>query len=606
MRARERQPCPLIGIVPTVMDGSDPREWLGHVIVCGLQGLGVRVVELLQSAGIQVVVVGNAAEDHHIRLVQALAVPRIDGSPRNPRSLWAAGLAGALAVVCAEDDDLRCLEAALLVQELEPTTRVIVRQSNAAVGRAVTSAISKGLVVNPAELAAPTFVESVLDQRVHRMQIGDAAFVVREVEVSADGRLQDLLGELAPILVMHSDGRQVVCPSREYAVRSGDRVALVGAADELMHLSGVPAQPLGQPATPHRRTQHVLQGVAQNLSYGASRAMRWTVGVWTVCVLAFAALLTMGYVSSGGRVMDTLDAVYFAVETMATIGYGDFPLDAQPAYLRVAAIVVMIATVVLLAAFYALVTEYLVSRRLAATFGLDRVTGMVDHVIVVGLGSLGIAVVERLVELKQQVVVVERDQGNRHIGRARALGVPVLAQDATQPETLTSANLPAALGVAVLTSDEYANIETGLAVRDGLRDRAPDVPVVMRVFDRRLGGMLEERLHFHHVRSVSAVAAPWFVAAALGLDVIATFAVDQEAFIAGRLTVHAEGGLAGVSMLDLPMRARVVALFREGGGLEHLPRSQTTLQAGDDAYVVGPPEDLLSLLMHNRAVTGVE
>ncbi|MCB0901256.1 MAG: potassium transporter TrkA, partial [Actinobacteria bacterium] len=134
-----------------------------------------------------------------------------------------------------------------------------------------------------------------------------------------------------------------------------------------------------------------------------------------------------------------------------------------------------------------------------------------------------------------------------------------------------------------------------------LGPRAPEVPVVMRVFDRRLGGMLEERLHFHHVRSVSAVSAPWFVAAALGLEVIATFAVDQEAFIAGRLTVRAEGGLAGASMLDLPMRARVIALFR-AGGLEHLPRSQTTLQAGDDAYVVGPPEDLLLLLMHNRAV----
>ena len=123
----------------------------------------------------------------------------------------------------------------------------------------------------------------------------------------------------------------------------------------------------------------------------------------------------------------------------------------------------------------------------------------------------------------------------------------------------------------------------------------------MRVFDRRLAAMLEQRLKFHHVRSVSAVSAPWFVAAALGLEVIATFAVDQETFIAGRLTVRAEGGLAGVSMLDLPMRARVIALTRQGG-LEHLPRSQTTLQAGDDAYVVGPPEDLLSLLMHNRSV----
>ena len=83
------------------MEAIDTRDWLGHVIVCGLQGLGVRIVELLQSAGIRVVVVGNAGEDHHLRLVQALDVPRIDGSPRNPESLWAAGLAGALAVVCA-------------------------------------------------------------------------------------------------------------------------------------------------------------------------------------------------------------------------------------------------------------------------------------------------------------------------------------------------------------------------------------------------------------------------------------------------------------------------------------------------------------------------
>ena len=53
-----------------------------------------------------------------------------------------------------------------------------------------------------------------------------------------------------------------------------------------------------------------------------------------------------------------------------------------------------------------------VSRRLAATFGLLRVTGMTNHVVVVGLGSLGVAVVERLVAMGQQVVVVERDPNN--------------------------------------------------------------------------------------------------------------------------------------------------------------------------------------------------
>lgn len=586
------------------MDSSDPRTWIGHVIVCGLQGLGVRVVELLRSAGIRVVIVGPPAEDAHLRLVQTLDVPRVDGSPRNPDNLWAAGLAGALSVVCVEDDDLRCLEAALLVQELAPDTRVIVRQSNPAVGRAVGSVISRGLVVNPADLAASTFVESILDERLHRMRIADDDFVVREVEVMAAGPLQTLFGELAPIVVMHEDGTSTVCPTRQSSVQQGEQVALVGLESELMDLGQVPAQPLGRLADPKRPKRRSWQNLARNLSYGANHALKWTVGGLVSLGILFAVILAFGYVDTVSDQMDVLDAVYFSVETLATVGYGDFAFDAQPSYLRVVTIVVMILTVMLMAVLYALVTEFLVSRRIGATFGLLRVTGMSNHVIVVGLGSLGIAVVERLVEMGQQVVVVERDPNNRHIGRARALSVPVIAQDATQAQTMLSANLPAAKAVAVLTSDEYANIESGLGVRDSLGERSAEVPVVMRVFDRRLAAMLEKRLHFRHVRSVSAVSAPWFVAAALGLEVIATFAVDQEAFIAGRLTVRADGGLAGSSMLDVPMRARVIALTRQGG-LEHLPRSQTTLQAGDDAYVVGPPEDLLSLLMHNRSVNPV-
>jgi Trk K+ transport system NAD-binding subunit len=585
------------------METAGFRDMHGHVIVCGMQGLGVRVVELLKSAGIESVVLGSNVEDHHLRRLQAFKTTVIFGSPRNPESLMDAGLPGALAVVCVEDDDLRCLESALLVQELDPDKRVIVRQSNPSVGRAVTSAISRGLVVNPADLAAPTFVESVLDERLHRMHIAGDEYVVREIEVTASGRLQDLFGELAPILVIHADGAQAVCPSRDYPVQAGDMVALVGTQDELMNLSEVPARGLGTPAHPPTHTRHPLEALARGLAYGANSGLKWTVVALAVLGVLFAGVLSYGYVDTAGDNMDVLDALYFSMETLATIGYGDFAIDGQPAYLRIVTMIVMVLTTILLAILYALVTDYLVSRRIAAAFGLTRVTGMTRHIVVVGLGSLGLAVVDRLVKMRQPVVVVERDPGNRHIPRARALGVPVITQDATQKETLVAANLRSAQAVAVLTSDEYSNIETGLAVRDSLGDRAPSVPVVMRVFDRRLGAMLEKRLGFHHVRSVSAVAAPWFVAAALGLEVIATFSVDQEPFIAGRLSVRADGGLAGMSMLDLPMRARVIALTREGG-VKHLPRSKTTLQAGDAAYVVGPPEDLLGLLLRNRPLVG--
>ena len=61
--------------------------------------------------------------------------------------------------------------------------------------------------------------------------------------------------------------------------------------------------------------------------------------------------------------------------------------------------------------------------------------------------------------------------------------MPVIIADATLPQTLEAASLPNAAAVAVVTSDDLANLETGLAVRDQLGDRWNGVPVVLRMFD---------------------------------------------------------------------------------------------------------------------------
>src|SRR6202011_786168 len=126
---------------------------------------------------------------------------------------------------------------------------------------------------------------------------------------------------------------------------------------------------------------------------------------------------------------------------------------------------------------------------------------MEGHVVVVGLGSVGIRVLEGLQAVGRQVVVVERNENNRYLNQARALGAPVLIADSTQRQTLEAANVQSASAVAVLTSDDLTNIETGLAVRDYLGDRWATVPVVLRVFDRALGHTVEHHFAFRHVRS---------------------------------------------------------------------------------------------------------
>ena len=79
--------------------------------------------------------------------------------------------------------------------------------------------------------------------------------------------------------------------------------------------------------------------------------------------------------------------------------------------------------------------------------------------------------VEGLLAEGRRVVVVERDDDNRYLDRARALGVPVVIADATQRQTHTMVNLADASAVAILTSADLTNIETGLAVRESLGER---------------------------------------------------------------------------------------------------------------------------------------
>ena len=53
-------------------------------------------------------------------------------------------------------------------------------------------------------------------------------------------------------------------------------------------------------------------------------------------------------------------------------------------------------------------------------------------------------------------------------------------------------------------------------------------------------------------------------------------------------------------MQELSARTRVIAILRAGTGeLEHPPRSGTRFAAGDEAYLVGPYEELLAVLEHD-------
>ena len=595
--------------------GRDLSTLTGHVIVCGLDGVGLRTVEQLHLAGVTVVVIDDQPDPRLARVIARWDVAQVVGSARLADTLLHAGLPGATAVVCVENNELHSLETALLVNELSPGTRLVVALANAAVGLAVADVTGRGSVLDVAELAAPSVVEACLQRTAHALDLDGDGFVVAAVPVGHVTTLRQEFRELAPVAVVSGvDNAVTVCPGRDTAVRPGDTVHVVGTPAELDDFD-LPWRGESTVSATSRWRAVVAQGrhALISLRDEADRSLRLAVAALILVVIVSTVVLMIGYRKPDGSHMSALDGVYFSVETIGTIGYGDFNFANQAAGLRVFAIGLMISGVMLAAIFFALLTNLLVSRRLEESFGRRHVGSMSEHVIVVGLGSIGLRVVERILAEGTPVVVVERDENNRYLAQARSLGVPVIVADATLRRTLQDVNLSTARAVAVLTSNDLTNIETGLAVRDALEDRWAAVPVVVRLFDRQLARTIESTFGFRHVRSTAALAAPWFVGAALGLEILSTFYVEQQPFLLARLNVAVGGGLDGLPMSQLSGRTRVIGIRRHStehpghvapvSSLEHPPRRDTRFAAGDVAYLVGPYEELLQVLRRDGLST---
>ncbi|MEH3054083.1 MAG: NAD-binding protein [Patulibacter minatonensis] len=570
------------------------------MIVCGLHDVALRTVEQLYLAGQPVVVVDDEPEPRLVATVEAWGIPYIPRSALLGDPLAEAGLAGAAAVICVESTDLGTLETALAVRALRPDVRIVVHLDNPAVGGAVEGIVGEGSVLDVAGLFAPSVVDACLGRTRHDLRLEDGHFVVADVVVQRAGTLRELYADLAPIgILTEHEVLRAACPGRDERVEPGERVALLGTPRDFT-AAGLDHGDDVSDHAPHARSRRRRMRLAlADASEYFDGPVRTTLWVGLLVALLSTVVLRAFYVDGGapGRHMSWIEAFYFTIETSATVGFGDFSFAQQTPLLQGFAVLLIISGTAVVSLLFAFVTNTLVSRRIEASLGRAKVRGLDGHVILVGLGAVGMRVLEGLREHGRDVVVIEYDEDNRYASQARLLGVPVIIGDATLARTLEAANIDTASAIAVMTSDDMTNIETGLAVREGLGERWEEVPVILRVFDTSLGQRLEDVFDFRHVWSTAAIAAPWFVGAAIGMGVLATFYVGRQPFLVARLEVQGGGGLAGVEMRGLAANVRVLALRRDGQPeLDYPPRRETRFAAGDLAYLAGPYDELMHVL----------
>ncbi len=551
----------------------------GHIIVCGDDALALRIIDELNNAELSVV------------------------TSQSPSDLEAAGIATADAVICADDDDALNLEIALLARQANPRVRVVARLANTVLREAMADGNGPGAILDVADLTAPSVVEALLKRTTHTIAVAGIDFVVSGAVATREGTLREMYGDLAPVAIIRCEdsdtpGEVIACPGRDMRVRPGDWTAMIGTADELTERGIEIAKPI--PAAPRERPLFVRLA-------DAVRAFRDDLNPMFYRALAASATLLVGstvmlrfaYNQPG---MGWVDALYFSAETIATVGYGDFNFLEQPTWLRLWGVAMMFAGVATTAIVVAFVADVLLSRRMSHSASRQKIRHLHRHVVVVGLGSFGIRVASVLKAAGHDVAVIERNEDNRYLSAAAELEVPVIFGDATLRQTLQAARIDDARAIAVLTQDDMVNIETGIVLREMLGPRAlpdihrPDLPIVLRIYDRRLGAAVGHRFGFEYVRSTVDLATPWFIGAAMGLDVLGTFSVGQRSFMVGGVRVRAGSELDGLRMFELSTQTRVIAITRDGSPVRLHPRRETQLAAGDTAYLVGPYRELIDTL----------
>lgn len=542
-----------------------------EIIVSGDDALSRTIAEELRGAGARIIKINTAAD------------------------LLAAGVHRARAVVCAGPNDAENLEIALLAREYSPTVRIVARLANDVLRGAVGAVNGPGAILDVAELATPSLVEAVLSRNAHQFDAAGIEFVVWGAEARHDGTLREIYADLAPVAVVHgknspNPGEVVPCPGRDQKVYAGDWTSMIGVKDELE------ARGIRVPRTTATRSRHSWVRRAVD----ATRAMRDDMNPLMLPSLAFTLLLTLGSavvvrLAYHNPRMTWIDALYFTSETITTVGYGDFSFAQQSESLRLFAVGLMFGGAIVTAIIVAFLADLLLSRRFVQTAGLRRARHMREHIVVVGLGSVGIRVVRELTTAGYDVLVIESDENNRFLSTVTELDVPIIFGDSTMRQTLESARVDHARGVAVVTQHDMQNIETGIVLLEILGSDT-HVPIVMRVQGRALGTAVNRRFGFENVRSIVDLAAPWFIGAAMGLQVLGTFWVGQRSFMVGGMLVAASSELDGMMMLELSTQTRVIAIIRPEGPIRLRPRRDACLRAGDTVYLIGPYRELIATL----------
>lgn len=204
--------------------------------------------------------------------------------------------------------------------------------------------------------------------------------------------------------------------------------------------------------------------------------------------------------------LSSLDALYFVVVTVATVGYGDINLSNSSAASKVVGISLILCSTIFIWMIFSLTVDHLIKRRVQHGLGRKKYSRH-DHVILCGLGRLGFFIAEGLLERGEKLLIVEQSEDSSTAEYFRSRGADVYIGDARLPRVLQDLGVTRAKALYSVVSNDIANLEIGL----NARSFKSDLRLILRIFDESMAQEIKKHLDIHLTFSMSAIADEKFL-----------------------------------------------------------------------------------------------
>jgi voltage-gated potassium channel len=220
-------------------------------------------------------------------------------------------------------------------------------------------------------------------------------------------------------------------------------------------------------------------------------------------------------------------------------------------------------------------------------------TTMENHVVVCGLGNVGVRVVQHLRQFNEEVVAIEGNAEARFVSEVASYDVPVLFGDVRDAGILDQASIARAKAIIAVTDNDLANLEAALTAREV----NPNIRVVIRMFDQKLAKKVQNFMGIEGAYSSSARSARLFAQAAISGDILDSFEFGGTVINAMQLLIEANTVMVGAPIDDLRKKYEVTVLCQEkkDGLVDWNPAPSNILEVGDKLLIMTDVEGLKRL-----------